>query len=248
MLGVPQNRLQEFVHLGDLLFSAPHYPEEALRGANQMYEFFLEQVRLRKTDPKKDLVTYLLSVRRDGERAMTDEAIAVTARFILPGGIDTTWRGLSLMLMSLLSHEEQYREVCAEPKLFVRKAVEEGLRYSPSGFVTPRIATADREVGGVEIPAGSHITHFQGVANRDPRRWENPDRFDIHRKFKTHRTFNSGIHSCAGQHLARLEMVTCLELLAERMPNLRLGLPIEQLEVRGLMVRSPTAIPVKLEN
>ena len=58
-------------------------------------------------------------------------------------------------------------------------------------------------------PAGSHITIYQGVANRDPRRWDEPDTYNIHRPFKSHRTFNGGTHGCAGQHLVRYEMLAC---------------------------------------
>ena len=246
MLGVPQDKLAHFVRLGDLFFSAAIHPEQGAQAADDLFDFFRNEVEKRKASPEPDLITYLANVNEDGKRLMTDDEVAVTARFVLPGGIDTTWRGLALTLATLLGHEEQFDDVCQEPKNLARKAVEEGLRFAPSGFVVPRISANDTVVAGVEVPAGSHITIYQGVANRDPRRWDEPDTYNIHRPFKSHRTFNGGTHGCAGQHLARYEILTCLELIAERMPNLRLAIPLDQIDVRGLQIRAPRNVPVKL--
>ena len=247
MLGVPQSRLTEFVRLGGIFFNAPHHPEEAMNAAGELFRFFLEEVEKRKREPKKDVITFLLEVKdADGRRYMSDDDIAVAARFILPAGIDTTWRGLALVLFALLAHPEQYAEVARDPDKLVRRAVEEGMRWAPSGFVVPRVVRETTTVGGVDVPEGAHVTAFQGVANRDPRRWDDPDVFDIHRKSLTHRTFNSGTHSCAGQHLARLEMVTCVDLFVRRVSDLRLAVDPADVEVHGLQIRSPMRVPVRL--
>ncbi len=245
MLGVPQDQLPKFVELGEKLFSAGVNPDQGAQAGDQLYDFFLNEVQKRKSDPKSDVITYLVQAKHHEDRVLNDEEAAISARFILPAGIETTWRGLSLMLFSLLAHPDQYDDVCQDPKL-ARRAVEEGLRYAPSGFVVPRLASKDIEIAGCGIPAGAHITTFQGVCNRDPRRWENPDVFDIHRKFLMSRTFNVGIHACAGQHLARLEMLTCLEMLVERLPNIKLAVEPEEVQIRGLSVRSPLHVPLRL--
>ena len=246
MLGVPQDQLPKFVALGEKFLSAGINVKEGAKAADELYDFFYAEVEKRKKAPKRDAVTYFVTAEKNDERYMTDEEAAASARFILPAGIETTWRGLALMMLSILSHRDQYDEVCQEPKL-AKRAVEEGLRYAPSGFVVPRLASADMVVGGCEIPRGGHITMYQGVTNRDPRRWDDPDRFDIHRKFKSNRTFNAGIHACAGQHLARLEMLTCLQLMVEHLPDLHLAIEPEQVEIRGLNVRTPLHIPVCLK-
>ncbi len=245
MLGVPQERLLDFVQLGEKLFSAGVNMEQGLQAGNDLYDFFYAQAQDRAANPQRDAMTYFVTAKKDGKRVFTDEEAAISARFVLPAGIETTWRGLALVIATLLSHPDQYDDVCQDPKL-VRRAVEEGFRHSPSGFVTPRLAKKDLIVGGVEIPAGSHITIYQGMTNRDPRRWEDPDKFDIHRKFSPHRTFNAGVHACAGQHLARLEVLTTLEIFAELVPNLKLAIPPEHVEVRGLQVRTPLHVPVRL--
>ena len=246
MLGVPQDKLKDFVRLGEVFFTSPLHPELGFKAADDLYGFFADEVAKRKIEPRRDLVTYLINVTKGGERALSDEEVAVTARFILPAGIDTTWRGLSLVLFTLLAHPDQFAQVCANPKELTRRAVEEGIRYSPSGFVAARICAEGKSVGGVDIPAGAHITLLQGVVNRDGRRWSEPDAFDIHRDFRIHRTFNTGIHTCAGQHLARQEMFACVEMIAERLPNLRLAVDPKDVDVRGMQIRSPRKVPVRL--
>ena len=246
MLGVAQDQLPTFVALGEKLFSAGVNVEEGAKAGDELFDFFFSEVEKRKREPGKDALTYFVTATTDDGRVLSDAEAANTARFILPAGIETTWRGLALMLLQILAHREQYDDVCQDPKL-ARRAVEEGLRYAPSGFVTPRLASADMVVAGYEIPKGGHLTILQGITNRDPRRWENPEVFDIHRKFKSNRTFNTGVHSCAGQHLARLEMMTCLQLFAEHLPNLHLAIDPEQVEIRGFQVRTPLHLPVCLK-
>lgn len=245
MVGVPHNRLNELAKLGEQLFSAGVRPEEGLRAGDALYDFFLSEVEGRKECPGKDVLSFLVSSRNDRQCMTSDEEMAIAGRFLLPAGIETTWRGVALMLLSLLSHPDQYREVCQDPRL-MRRAVEESLRYAPSGFITPRLATSDIEVSGIAIPKGSHITIYQGITNRDPRRWEEPNVFNIHREFKSHRTFNSGIHSCVGQHLARTEMLSSLRLFAQKLPRIELSVDPAEIEVRGLQVRTPLRIPVRL--
>ena len=246
MLGVPPERLAEFVKLGERLFSPGVDFEQALVAGDELFDFFYEQALSRLNKPQRDVLTYLVSVTKNGERALTDSEAAVAARFILPGGIETTWRGLALVIATLLSHPDQYDDICQDRRL-IRRAVEEGFRFSPSGYVTPRLCAQDTEVAGVLIPKGAHITLFQGINNRDPRRWEDPDTFNIHRKFLSHRTFNAGTHVCAGQHLARIEVLTCLELFAELLPNLKLAISPEELQFRGLAVRTPLFVPVRMQ-
>ena len=246
MLGIGTDRMPEFIDYGDKVLNAALDPKEGLIAADKLYDFWLDEVKAHKLNPRNDLLMYLLKVEREGQRALSDEEIAITARFILGGGIDTTWRGLVLALYTLLSHVDQYKAVCETPKKLIRPAVEEALRFAPSGFVVPRLVSQDMVVGDTEIPKGSHITMLQGVANRDPRRWEKPDEFDIFRKFKTHRTFSGGTHACAGQHLARLEIHTVLSLFCEQLPNLRLAVAPDEVEVRGFGIRAPLRVPVVL--
>lgn len=241
MIGVPQDRFAEFVRLGEQLFTAPIQPDQGAGAAAALHEFYMEEIAIRKKQPRRDMISWLLEAEVEGEK-FTDEDVAIHARFLLPAGIETTWRQLALMFVALLTHPDQYSAVCADDSL-IPATIEEAFRYLPSGFVVPRIAAQTVEVGGVTIPEGAGLIEFQGIINRDPRRWDAPDRFDIRREAKPHRTFHLGTHTCAGQHLARLEMQTVLAEVTRAFPALTLD---ADLSIRGLTVRTPMALPVRL--
>jgi cytochrome P450 len=242
MIGVPQERFAEFVILGEKLFTAPIQPDRGEAASRQLLAFYIEEVGKRRREPRRDMITWLIQAEVEGKR-FTDEEVAVHARFLLPAGIETTWRQLALMFVALLSNPREYQAVVDDPSL-VPAAIEESFRYLPSGFVVPRICVQTTEVGGVSIPEGAGITELQGIVNRDERRWDNPDVFDVHRTARQHRTFHLGTHVCAGQHLARLEMQTVLNEVVAKCPTLRLACDPGELEIRGLSVRTPMRVPV----
>jgi cytochrome P450 len=102
----------------------------------------------------------------------------------------------------------------------------------------------DVEVAGVKIPAGSPVAVEMGSANRDPERWEDPDRFDIHRTLQPHMAFAHGPHTCLGMHLARMETSVVINTILDRLPNVRFDPDADAPEITGLMFRAPTALPV----
>ena len=244
MIGVPQERFAEFVRLGETLFTAPLQPDKGVQASADLLEFYRAEAEKRKVDPQPDMLSWLLQAAAGG-RPFTDLEAAAHARFLLPAGVETTWRQLSLMFTTLLSNEDQYALIVADPGL-VEPAVEEVFRFAPSGFVVPRIAARTMTVGGVEIEEGASVLMLGGIANRDPRRWDRADDFDIRRPFFPHRNFNIGVHVCAGQHLARLELHTVLRETIRRFPKLKLACDPSQLEIRGFQVRTPMSVPVML--
>ena len=125
-------------------------------------------------------------------------------------------------VLTLLRHREQWVEVCADPTL-IPAAVEEVLRYNSSQISWRRIATRPARIGGVEIPEGAKVLLLFSAANHDPERFDDPDRFDIHRaNARHHISFGKGIHFCLGSAMARMEARVVLGVLAERVPSLRL--------------------------
>ncbi len=125
-------------------------------------------------------------------------------------------------VLCLLSHREQWDAVCADPSL-IPNAVEEVLRYESSQVSWRRITTCDTTVGGVEVPAGTTILLNFASANRDPGVWADAERFDIGRPDAHHHiSFGKGVHYCLGAGLAKLETRIVTEILAERLPTLRL--------------------------
>src|SRR5262249_19575820 len=145
-------------------------------------------------------------------------------RSLLSAGLDTTVYGLGNALFALATHPDAWAQLRDQPEL-ARHAFEESLRLESTVQTFFRTTTTATELGGVELPADAKILLFLGAANRDPRRWERPDQFDITRKPTGHVAFGYGIHSCVGQMIARLEGEIVLKALAERVERLELAAP-----------------------
>lgn len=114
----------------------------------------------------------------------------------------------------------------------------------PPLLTITRVATRDTELGGVKIPAGATVMPMLGSANRQEERYPDPDKFDIFRQAKANLGWGYGVHVCLGMHLARLEMRTAINLLLDRLPNLRMDPDGDDPHIRGQVFRSPTSLPV----
>ena len=124
-------------------------------------------------------------------------------------------------------------------------AFEEALRWEPPITTVVRVAARDCELGGVAIPAGTNVSVSVAAANRDPKRYPDPDRFDPTRKNIAHLTFGGGPHLCLGMHLARMEAAVAINALLDRLPDLRLDPSAPTPHVTGMAFRSPAALPVE---
>ena len=111
----------------------------------------------------------------------------------------------------------------------VPEAIEEALRWETPALSVARAAAGDVELGGVRIPAGALVAVSLGAANRDPRRYENPDVYDIHRADTQHLTFGYGLHFCLGANLARMELRLIFTEIVTRLDDLALDGPVEAL-------------------
>ena len=125
-------------------------------------------------------------------------------------------------LQCLLPRRDVWAEICAEPSL-IANAVDEVLRFNSSQISWRRVTTTDTRVGDYDVPAGTGIFLNFASANREESVWENPDTFDIHRPdANRHISFGKGVHHCLGAKFARFETALMLEVIAERLPSLRL--------------------------
>ena len=130
----------------------------------------------------------------------------------------------------------------------IPQAIEEAVRWEAPLLTITRVATRDTELGGVPIPAGCSVMPMLGAANRQEDRYPDPDRYDILREARGATvSWGYGAHVCLGMHLARLEMRTALNLLFDRLPNLRLDPGDTDPHIRGQVFRSPTALPVRFD-
>lgn len=172
-----------------------------------------------------------------------DEAERLVRSF-LSAGVDTTVNGISHMMLGFASAPEQWDRLRAEPGL-ARKAFEESLRWDSTVQTFFRTTTRAVEAAGVTIPEGSKVLLFLAAANRDPRKWDDPGRFDITRGVSGHVGFGFGIHQCLGQMVARLEGELVLEALIPRVKSIRLaGEPKRRLNNTLHAIES---LPVEIE-
>ncbi|GAA4790144.1 cytochrome P450 [Actinomycetospora chlora] len=152
-----------------------------------------------------------------GDITVGDAALLV--RSFLSAGIDTTILALASTIHELARHPDQWAALRAEPGL-ARAAFEEGLRLHTPSPVIGRTATTDVEVSGAVVRPDEKVLMMLGAANRDPRRWDTPDDFDLHRRAAGHTAFGGGVHNCVGQVIARMEAEALLGALARRVGRL----------------------------
>ena len=132
-----------------------------------------------------------------------------------------------------------------EDRSLIPDAFEETMRWEPPVTVILRRAIRDTEVAGVPIAEGADVALLLGSANRDERKYEHPERFDIFRASRQSVGFGFGVHVCLGMHLARMEARVALNTLFDRLPDMRLApAPGQDLHIKGMAFRSPIALPI----
>jgi cytochrome P450 len=244
LLGLPAGDLPMFRKRAVQLISYHVNYEGAFEASNALKDYFLKQIEQRKSKPTEDIIGDLVTAEIDGEK-LSDEAIYSFLRLLLPAGLETTYRSSGNLLYLLLTHPKQFAALQADRELLA-PAIEEGLRYETPLTVVQRFTTEDTDVEGVKIPARSVIGVCIGSANRDERRWERSEEFDIFRKHVPHISFAAGEHTCLGLHLARLETRVAVECLLDRLTNVTL-LTDDDPHIHGQPFRSPNALPVTFD-
>jgi cytochrome P450 len=203
------------------LFRPPPGTEPPQGGPIQgLAEYFDELVRAPDDiDPKSLLALLAEPDPEAGE--LTDIEVVANCVLLVTAGIDTTAALIANTVLCLLRHPDQLARVRSEG--LVLQAIEETLRFEPPALSASRHAAVSFTLGGHEIPAGAHILVSLASANRDPRRYPDPDRFDVTRTDVDPLTFGGGRHVCLGAALARLEARAALEALLDATEELELG-------------------------
>jgi len=244
LLGLPQEDLEMFRRLSLDLISIMDDLEAGFNASVELGTYFQDQVDQRRSTMTDDVIGDLVAAEIDGEK-LTDEAIISFLRLLLPAGLETTYRSSGNLLQLLLTHPDQLDAVRQDRDL-IPAAIEEGIRYETPLVLVARNTTRDVEMHGITIPEGASITLCMGSANRDEKRWTDPDKFDIHRPRRAHISFAGGIHSCLGMHLARIETKAMLNSLFDRVTDLQL-VPGDDSEIVGMPFRSPGSLPVTFQ-
>lgn len=202
----------------DIAATNPDADDAGMTATVEMAMYAIELAGKRRAEPADDLTTLMLAVEVDGE-AMTDVQFGSFFVQLVTAGNDTTRTMLSSGLLALLDHPSQLAELRADPSL-IPSAVEEILRYANPLHYFRRTATADTELGGVNIRAGDKVAMMYTSANRDETVFLRPNEFDIHRDPNPHLSFGTGEHFCLGIHLARLEARVFFEELFDHFPTI----------------------------
>jgi cytochrome P450 len=242
LLGLPEQDYPQFQRWSISLLSFTINPERGKAASKALEEYFTPILAARREEPRDDLISRLADAEIDGEK-LADEEIFSFLRLLLPAGVETTYRSLGNLLFGLLSHPEQLDAVRADRSL-LPQTIEEAVRWEPPLLTITRVSTRDTVLGGVDIPAGCSVMPMLGAANRQDDRYADPNRFDIFREARANIAWGHGVHVCLGMHLARLEMRVALNLLFDRLPNLRMDPDGGDPHIRGQVFRSPTSLPV----
>ena len=242
LLGLPEEDFPQFQRWSISMLSFTVNPERGKSASQALVDYFKPILAARRAEPREDLISSLAAAEIDGHK-LADEDIYSFIRLLLPAGVETTYRSLGNLLFGLLTNEDQLDAVRADRSL-IPQAIEEAVRWDAPLLNITRVATRDTELAGVPIPQGSSVMPMLGAANRQEDRYPDPDRFDIFRQTKVPISWGHGVHVCLGMHLARLEMRTAVNLLLDRLPNLRLDPDGDDPHIRGMVFRSPTSLPV----
>jgi cytochrome P450 len=242
MLGLPPEDLPQFHRWAVELISVGFDIEVGMAASEKLRNYFASVLAPRREEPQDDLISVLAHASLDGT-VLDDEQIFAFLRLLLPAGAETTFRSSSNLLFGLLTNPSQLEALRSDRSL-LPQAIEEGIRWEPPLTSIARWSTRDVEVDGVSVAAQSVMQVNMGSANRDEKRWEHADQFDILRPPQPHVSFALGPHTCLGMHLARMETTVAMETILDRLPNIRLDPTADDIHIRGRAFRAPAALPV----
>jgi hypothetical protein len=230
MMGVPEALHGTFVDWSRaiaLFRGSPNRTVEHAQAAQdaliQLTEYFRQTVAERKRNKGNDLISLLIDIEEEGE-VLTEEELYAQCIALLFAGHETTRNLIGNGLYTLLQHPEQTSELRENPEM-IRSAVEELLRFESPVQFTARVLKEDIELCGQHIPQKWTILCMLGAANRDPKRFKDPNQLDLKRLNNQHLAFSAGPHACIGGQLARLEGQIAILNLVQRFPEMKLTGP-----------------------
>jgi cytochrome P450 len=228
MLGVPtsdhvllKSWSQDFAEMLGNFQHNPGRAKKTLQSVEEMVAYFRAAVARDATHPTEGLINALATAEVDGDR-LSEEEIVANVIVTMVGGQETTTNLIGNGLLTMLRQPDQLERLRSEPTL-MPSAVEELLRYESPSQHTARLAPLGAVLGGREIPEGAAVIAVMGAANRDPERFDDPDRIELDRQDNRHLAFGWAAHFCFGAPLARMEGQIAFETLLARFPELSLA-------------------------
>jgi cytochrome P450 len=247
IMGIPEEDrlfIRQWAH--KLLFSGRGEADRmrpVSEGIKELFAYLEPHVEARMTHPTDDLLSVLVHGEKSG--VYTRQEVLSNAALLLQAGHETTINLLCNGTLAFIRHPDQWALLKADPAGRAAQATEECLRYDPPVKSIQRIAAEDVELGGKVIRQEERMRWFISSANRDPRRFHEPNTFDITRYPNPHVAFGAGIHHCLGATLARMEGQEAFKTLAMRFPALHLEGKEQELTYQpSITFRSLISLPV----
>ena len=225
LLGVPEEMSDDLLRwsnamVGMYMAGRTRETEDRAVAATEAFVAFMRgYVEARRNDPRDDLITSLIAAESEGEKLTTDELIT-TCILLLNAGHEATVHTIGNGVKTLLETKTPASALAPDA---AEATVEEILRFDPALHMFTRWAYEDIEVMSHSFQRGDQVALLLAAANRDPGVWDRPAKFLPNRPVKPNATFGAGLHFCVGAPLARLELVTALPILFERLPGLKLA-------------------------
>lgn len=236
ILGVPFQDLEFLTKQTAVRSSGSSNAREASAANQQLLDYMTELTDKRMQEPKDDLISKLVVEQVKPGHLEKAEAVQM-AFLLLVAGNATMVSMIALGVVTLLQHPVQLAEFKADPKRWSPAFVDELCRYhTASAMAMRRVAKEDVEIGGQQIKANEGIIASNQSANRDEEVFENPDKFDMHRKWPKQDAlgFGFGEHRCIAEYLAKAEMRIAFETLFSKLPTLALGVPLDKVQFSEL--------------
>ena len=213
---------------------------EHIAAFRELSDFLTAEVAARRRKPTDDLITHLAEAEIDGDRLSEREVILTTATFVM-AGVESLSSFMSVFALNLCDYPDARRRLVADPAR-IAPAIEESLRFNTSAQRFKRTAMREIALHDQTIRAGDKVALAFGSANRDERKFSNPDVFDIDRRPQGHLGFGSGKHFCLGAQMARLVTEVAMRRFLERVPDYHLA--VDKVAWNSSSnFRSPAALP-----
>jgi pimeloyl-[acyl-carrier protein] synthase len=250
MLGVAPDRVDDFEHWTRDILQVPGLtgdPEENVaityRAMRSLEAYFGELIAQRRAEPAEDLLGLMVQANEDGT-VLSDQELMAHCALFLTAGHETTTNLIGNATLALLRNPGELARLRAQPDL-AASAVEEFLRYDPTVAGLARTAQEDVELSGGVVPAGATVMGVLPSANRDPAVFTDPERLDIGRGDTRHLGFGTGLHTCIGAGLARMETRIAMNALLAAYPRMELAVS-EPDHIVGWIIRGVTSLPVNV--
>ncbi len=220
MIGIPISDMDKFKKWSDTVVGGSSQSYADFPSAmKEMSDYFMNMVKLRKQDPKEDLISAVVAAEVDGEKLSMIQTLGFLILLLIAGN-ETTTNLISNAIYVFDQYPGTY-ETLRNDRSLVPQAIEEVLRYRSPVQSIFRVAKQDVEISGVKVPKGAVLQPWIGSANHDERMFNDSERFDIYRKDNRHIAFGEGIHYCLGAPLARLEAKVAMNTLLDNFSSIK---------------------------